>query len=29
LARLYVGYDARFRGGYQSQGGTVGVEFRW
>jgi uncharacterized protein with beta-barrel porin domain len=29
LARLYVAYDARFRGGYQSQGGSVGVEFRW
>ena len=29
LARLYVAYDARLRGGYQSQGGSVGVEFRW
>jgi Autotransporter beta-domain len=29
LARLYVAYDGRFRGGYQSQGGSVGVEFRW
>jgi uncharacterized protein with beta-barrel porin domain len=29
LTRLYVAYDARLRGGYQSQGGSVGVEFRW
>jgi uncharacterized protein with beta-barrel porin domain len=29
LARLYVAYDARLRGGYQSQGGSLGVEFRW
>jgi uncharacterized protein with beta-barrel porin domain len=29
LARLYAAYDARFRGGFESQGGSLGIEFRW
>jgi uncharacterized protein with beta-barrel porin domain len=29
MTRLYAAYDARFRGGFQSQAGTLGVEFRW
>lgn len=28
-ARLYAGYDGRFRDGYQAHGGTLGVEVRW
>jgi outer membrane autotransporter protein len=28
-ARVYAGYDGRFRDGYQSNGGTLGVEVRW
>jgi uncharacterized protein with beta-barrel porin domain len=29
LARLYVLYDGRFRDGFHSNGGTLGLEFRW
>ena len=29
LARLYAVYDGKFRDGYQSHSGTLGVEFRW
>ncbi|HLH92438.1 MAG TPA: autotransporter outer membrane beta-barrel domain-containing protein [Xanthobacteraceae bacterium] len=29
LARLYVTYDGKFRDGFTSNGGTVGLEFRW
>ena len=29
LARLYALYDGRFRNGFQSHGGTVGLELRW
>jgi uncharacterized protein with beta-barrel porin domain len=29
IARLYAVYDGRFRDGYQSHTGTLGVEFRW
>ena len=29
LARLYVLYDGRFRDGFHSNGGTLGVELRW
>jgi outer membrane autotransporter protein len=28
-ARVYAGYDGRFRDGYQSHNGTLGVEVRW
>jgi uncharacterized protein with beta-barrel porin domain len=28
-ARLYATYDVRFRGGFESQGGSIGCEFRW
>jgi uncharacterized protein with beta-barrel porin domain len=28
-ARVYAGYDGRFRDGYQAHGGTLGVEVRW
>jgi outer membrane autotransporter protein len=28
-ARLYASYDGRFRDGYQSHGGTLGIEMRW
>lgn len=28
-ARLYANYDGRFRDGYQSHQGTVGVELKW
>jgi uncharacterized protein with beta-barrel porin domain len=29
LARIYAVYDGKFRDGFQSNSGTVGVEFRW
>ena len=29
LARLYAVYDGKFRDGFQSHSGTLGVEFRW
>jgi uncharacterized protein with beta-barrel porin domain len=29
LARLYLLYDGRFRDGFHSNGGTLGLEFRW
>jgi uncharacterized protein with beta-barrel porin domain len=29
IARLYALYDGRFREGYQSHGGTLGLELRW
>ncbi len=29
IARLYALYDGRFRHGFQSNGGTIGLEFRW
>jgi uncharacterized protein with beta-barrel porin domain len=29
LARVYLTYDGKFRDGFTSNGGTVGVEFRW
>jgi uncharacterized protein with beta-barrel porin domain len=29
IARLYVLYDGRFRDGFQSNGGTLGLELRW
>ncbi len=29
LARLYALYDGRFRHGFQSHGGTLGLELRW
>jgi uncharacterized protein with beta-barrel porin domain len=28
-ARLYANYDGRFRDGYQSHQGTLGVELKW
>jgi uncharacterized protein with beta-barrel porin domain len=28
-ARIYAGYDGRFRSGYQAHGGTLGLEVRW
>lgn len=28
-ARVYAGYDGRFRNGYQAHGGTLGLEVRW
>ena len=29
LARVYLNYDGKFRDGFTSHGGTVGMEFRW
>jgi uncharacterized protein with beta-barrel porin domain len=29
IARLYALYDGRFRNGFQSNGGTLGLELRW
>jgi uncharacterized protein with beta-barrel porin domain len=29
IARLYATYDGRFRQGFQSNGGTLGLELRW
>ena len=29
MARLYATYEARLRGGFESQSGSVGIEFRW
>jgi uncharacterized protein with beta-barrel porin domain len=29
LARVYLTYDGKFRDGFTSNGGTVGMEFRW
>jgi uncharacterized protein with beta-barrel porin domain len=29
LARLYLLYDGRFRDGFHSHGGTLGMELRW
>jgi uncharacterized protein with beta-barrel porin domain len=29
LARVYLTYDGKFRDGFMSNGGTVGMEFRW
>jgi Autotransporter beta-domain len=29
IARLYATYDGRFRDGFQSNGGTLGLELRW
>ena len=29
LARLYAVYDGKFRDGFQSHSGTLGLEFRW
>jgi hypothetical protein len=29
LARLYLSYDGKFRDGFTSHGGTLGLEFRW
>lgn len=29
IARLYLVYDGKFRDGFQSHGGTLGLEFRW
>jgi uncharacterized protein with beta-barrel porin domain len=29
IARLYAVYDGHFRDGYQSNGGTLGLELRW
>jgi uncharacterized protein with beta-barrel porin domain len=29
IARLYALYDGRFRDGFQSHGGTLGLELRW
>ncbi len=29
IARLYAAYDGRFRDGFQSHTGTLGLEFRW
>jgi|HubBroStandDraft_1064217.scaffolds.fasta_scaffold47834_2 uncharacterized protein with beta-barrel porin domain len=29
LARLYLSYDGKFRDGFTSNGGTLGLEFRW
>jgi uncharacterized protein with beta-barrel porin domain len=29
ITRLYAVYDGKFRDGFQSHGGTLGLEFRW
>jgi uncharacterized protein with beta-barrel porin domain len=29
ISRLYAVYDGKFRDGFQSHGGTLGLEFRW
>ena len=29
IARLYAVYDGKFRDGFTSHGGTIGLEFRW
>ena len=29
LARIYAVYDGKFRDGFQSNSGTLGLEFRW
>jgi uncharacterized protein with beta-barrel porin domain len=29
IARIYAAYDGKFRNGFTSHGGTIGLEFRW